>query len=50
VEAATRAAFEGGKERMVLQPTAHPICLLTPRMVENYHRMVDVWEQMGRMV
>jgi len=47
VEAATRAAFEGGKERMVLQPTAHPICALTPKMLENYHRMVDVWEELS---
>ena len=45
VEKATRAAFDGGKARMVLQTTAGPIAEMTARMVENYHRLVDVWEE-----
>ncbi|NIN64238.1 MAG: hypothetical protein GTO63_05970 [Anaerolineae bacterium] len=48
VERATRRAFEGGKTRMVLQTTAGPICEMTPEMIENYHRMIDVWEELSR--
>jgi hypothetical protein len=47
VEEATRRAFEGGKNRMVLQTTAHPLNDLSPRAVENYHRMIDVWEELS---
>jgi len=47
VEAATRLAFEGGKERMVLQTTAGPLQAMTPRMIQNYHRMLDVWEELS---
>jgi len=47
VEKAARAAFEGGKTRMVFQTTAGPISTMTPRMVENYHRMLDVWEELS---
>ncbi len=46
-EAACRAAFEGGKERMVFQTTAGPYCEMTPRMVTNYHRLIDVWAQLS---
>jgi uroporphyrinogen-III decarboxylase len=46
-EAATRAAFEGGRERMVLRTTAGPIGPVTPRMLENMHRLVDVWEELS---
>jgi uroporphyrinogen-III decarboxylase len=49
VEEAVRAAFEGGKERMVLEPTAGPVGPITPRMIENYHRMIDVWEELSPM-
>jgi uroporphyrinogen-III decarboxylase len=49
VERAVRAAFEGGKQRMVLQSTAGPLCAMTPRMLENYHRMVDVWEELSEI-
>lgn len=46
-ERAARAAFEGGKERFVLRPTEGP----TPRMSEpeerNYHRLVDIWEELS---
>jgi hypothetical protein len=45
VEEATRSAFEGGKERMVLQTSAGPIGGVTPRLLVNYHRMIDVWEE-----
>ena len=47
VEKATRAAFEGGKDHMVLQTTAGPISKMTPKMVENYHRMIDVWQELS---
>jgi hypothetical protein len=47
VEAATRAAFEGGKQRMVLETTAGPIARMTKRSVANYHRMLDVWEELS---
>ena len=47
VERATRAAFEGGKTRMVLSNTAGPISALTPKAAANYHRMIDVWEELS---
>lgn len=47
VEKATRAAFEGGTHRMVLQPTFGPLCTLTASTVANYHRMIDVWEELS---
>ena len=47
VEQACRAAFEGGKDRMILQTTAGPYCRMTPQMASNYHRMIDVWEQLS---
>ena len=47
VEEATRRAFDGGKSRMILQTTAGPISEMTPRMVENYHRMIDVWQELS---
>ncbi|MGQ9629690.1 MAG: uroporphyrinogen decarboxylase family protein [bacterium] len=47
VEEATRRAFEGGKERMVLQTTAGPISKITPPILANYHRMIDVWEELS---
>jgi len=46
-EAAARAAFEGGKERMVFQTTAGPLSSITPRTHENYHRIIDVWEALS---
>jgi len=49
VDRAVRAAFEGGKERMVLQTTAGPICKLTPDMLRNYHRLIDVWEELSSL-
>lgn len=47
VEEAVRAAFEGGSSRMILKATAGPICALTPRMIENYNRMIDIWEELS---
>lgn len=47
VEAATRAAFEGGGRGMVLKTTAGPLTRLTERMSRNYHRMVDIWEELS---
>jgi uroporphyrinogen-III decarboxylase len=47
VEQAVRNAFAGGKERMVLKPTSEPIRTLTPRMMDNYHRLVDVWKDLS---
>ena len=47
VEAATRAAFEGGKRRFVLRPTEGPSPRLTEREHANYMRMIDVWEELS---
>jgi len=47
VERACRAAFEGGAERMVFQTTAGPYCAMTPRMVANYHCLIDIWEELS---
>ena len=44
VEDVTRKAFEGGKHRMVLQPTADPISEIDQKLLANYHCMIDVWE------
>jgi len=49
VEEATRRAFEGGKRRMVLKTTAGPIGRITPSMLANYHRMIDVWEELSHL-
>jgi len=50
VERAVRAAFEGPNDRMVLQTTAGPVGPVTPRMLANYHRMVDLWEELSPLV
>ncbi|MHC4502742.1 MAG: uroporphyrinogen decarboxylase family protein [Planctomycetota bacterium] len=47
VEAAARAAFEGGKERFILQPTAGHSPELTERELLNYMRVIDVWEELS---
>jgi len=45
VEKAVIAAFAGGKERMVLQTTAGPLSIMDAKMIENYHKMIDIWEE-----
>jgi hypothetical protein len=47
VEQAVRAAFEGGTDRMVLRATAGPISTYDTQIVRNYHRMIDVWEELS---
>jgi hypothetical protein len=47
VETAARSAFEGGKERMVLQTTAGMYSPMTSPIIANYHRMIDVWEELS---
>lgn len=47
VEHAVRAAFEGGTDRMVLSSTAGPISTFDERMLGNYHRLIDVWEELS---
>jgi len=47
VEKATRAAFDGGKQRMVLQTTAGPLVPMNAQILANYHRMIDVWEELS---
>jgi hypothetical protein len=49
VEQAIRKAFEGGKERMVLKASSGPIGTVTPLMLANYHRMVDLWEEVSAL-
>lgn len=44
---AVRRAFAGGKSRMILKTTAGPISRMTPRMIVNYHRLVDAWEELS---
>jgi len=46
VEAAARAAFDGGKDRMVLRTSAFLAGTpFTPNVVANFHRLIDVWEE-----
>jgi len=47
VEAAVRAAFEGGRERLVLRPTENPSPTLSQREFENYMRVIDLWEELS---
>ena len=47
VEAAVRAAFEGGKHRFVLRPTEGPSPRMTEREFRNWMRVVDVWEDLS---
>lgn len=44
---ATRAAFEGGKERFVLRPTEGASPRMSEREFGNYMRMIDVWEALS---
>ncbi|MCX7013730.1 MAG: hypothetical protein NTW86_14445 [Candidatus Sumerlaeota bacterium] len=47
VEAAVRAAFDGGKERFVLRPTEGPSPRMGDREFRNYMRLIDVWEELS---
>ena len=47
VETAVRAAFEGGKERLILRPTEGPSPTLGEQEFRNYMRMIDVWEELS---
>jgi hypothetical protein len=47
VEAAVRAAFEGGRGRFVLRPTEGPSPVMSEREFRNYMRLVDVWEELA---
>jgi len=47
VERASRAAFDGGKRRMVFQTTAGPLSTMSLKAVANYHRMIDIWEELS---
>lgn len=47
VEAAVRAAFEGGSERFILRPTEGPSPTLGEQEFGNYMRMIDVWEELS---
>ena len=47
VEGAVRRAFEGGKERMVLKLTEGPLGKVSCSALANYHRLIDVWEELS---
>ena len=47
VEKAARDAFEGGKHRVILTTTSAPLGQMTPRSIANYHRLIDVWEELS---
>ena len=46
-ERATRAAFEGGKERFILRPTEGPSPVISEREFRNWMTMIDVWEELS---
>jgi len=46
-ESAVKAAFEGGKERLILRPTEGPSPNMTEQEFRNYMRLIDVWEEMS---
>jgi uroporphyrinogen-III decarboxylase len=49
VEKAVRIAFEGGKERFILQPTAGPSPVINEQEFNNYMRMINVWEELSSL-
>jgi hypothetical protein len=46
-EGATRRAFRGDTQHMVLKMSEGPLHRLTPEMAANYHRIVDVWDELS---
>ncbi|MEK7398357.1 MAG: uroporphyrinogen decarboxylase family protein [Candidatus Poribacteria bacterium] len=49
VEKAVRSAFEGGKDRFILEPTAEASPAITEQEFKNYMRLIDVWEELSPM-
>jgi hypothetical protein len=47
VEAAVRAAFDGGKERFILRPTEGPSPTMGEREFRNWMMMVNMWEALS---
>ena len=47
IKAAAGAAFEGGKERFVLQPTAGRDPKMTDKDFRNYMTLIDEWEALS---
>ncbi len=47
VEAAVRAAFDGGKERFILRPTEGPSPTMDERESRNWMMMVNMWEALS---
>ena len=47
VRRAVFAAFEGGRQHMVLMESALAVRKFTPKMIRNYHAMIDVWEDVA---
>jgi hypothetical protein len=49
VEQATRAAFDGGRDRFALRATEGPSPRMSEREFDNYMRLIDVWEELSPM-
>ena len=47
VRKAVEEAFLGGNRHMVLMDSAPPVGRYTERIVENYHAVIDLWEQLA---
>ncbi|MDF1516025.1 MAG: hypothetical protein P1S60_19610, partial [Anaerolineae bacterium] len=47
VDAAVRAAFDGGKARFVLRPTEGPSPRMSQQEFRNWMKMVDMWENLA---
>ncbi len=47
VEEATRAAFEGGNDFLIIENSAGPLSRMTPQTIANHHRMLDLWEDLS---
>lgn len=48
IEEAVVKAFEGGKHRMILKPSAFPISKVSEQMYRNYNKMIDLWDEMSQ--